>query len=87
MELDAEYSPEEVRWTATAGAPAGSTGLNATHSLEVAPGVYFVNWPEESGTSVSQVLDVNVLRITAFVTFDAPGGRGSAYQAGTLRVE
>jgi molybdenum cofactor biosynthesis MoaF-like protein len=46
--------------------------------------VFFISWLEKSGTSVSQVLDLNKMQVTAFVTFDASNGRQSMFDKGTL---
>jgi phenolic acid decarboxylase len=84
LELDAIYFEEEVSWSVTAGPPAGRSGTDKTHEIEVGPGIYFVSWIEETGTTVSQLLNLNAMRITSFVTFDADGTRASTFQTGTL---
>jgi hypothetical protein len=87
LEVEAEYvSPEKVRWKAVAGPPAGTTGENAMHSAEVAPGVFFLNWIEDNGLAVSQVLELSASTIMTFVTFDTPDGRSSSFQQGTVQV-
>jgi hypothetical protein len=85
LELDAEYGDGEVHWSVTAGPPAGRSGTNATHVAEVAPNIHFINWIEDNGTTITQLLDLNASVITTFVTFDSDGRRASTFQRGTIR--
>jgi MoaF N-terminal domain len=87
LEVEAEYvSPQKVRWTAIAGPPAGTSGENEMHSAEVATDVYFLNWIEDNGIAVSQVLDLEHEKVTTFVTFDTPDGRRSSFQEGRVQL-
>lgn len=84
LELDAEYLEGVAHWSVTAGPPAGRSGTDDTHTVDAAPGIHFVSWIESNGTTVSQLLDLNAMRITSFVTFDVEGERNSVFQTGTL---
>jgi len=85
LEVVGYYStPTEVFWEALTGPAKGSKGTESVNMAEVAPNVFFVNWVEKSGTTVSQVLDLDKLVVTAFVTFDTPQGRQSMFDKGTL---
>ena len=77
-------SPTEVSWEALTGPAKGSKGKESVDMAEIAPNIFFVNWVEESATTVSQVLDLNKFVVTAFVTFDTPQGRQSMFDKGTL---
>ena len=77
-------SPTEVSWEALTGPAKGSTGTESVHMAEIAPSLFFVSWIEKSGTTVSQVLDLNEMVVTGFVTFDTPQGRQSIFDKGTL---
>ena len=77
-------SPTEVSWEALTGPAKGSKGTESVVMAEIAPNIFFVNWIEKSGTTVSQTLDLEKLVVTAFVTFDTPQGRQSMFDKGTL---
>ena len=85
LQVIGHYSTQtEVSWEALTGPSKGSTGTESVQTAEVAPNIFFVNWIEKSGTTVSQVLDLDKLIVTAFVTFDTPQGRQSMFDKGTL---
>lgn len=84
MEFDADFGDGTVAWSATAGPTAGASGVEKVEAHEVAPGVYVVNWLEDSGTSVSQCINFNNGRIWNFVTYDAGGRRSALSQQGTI---
>ena len=85
LQIIGHYStPTEVSWEALAGPAKGSKGTESVHMAEVAPNIFFVSWVEKSGTTVSQVLDLDKLVVTGFVTFDTPQGRQSMFDKGTL---
>jgi phenolic acid decarboxylase len=77
----------EVTWEALTGPAKGSTGTESVNLAEIAPDIFFVNWVEKSGTTVSQVLDLERSIATVFVTFDTPTGRQSMFDKGTLTEE
>jgi hypothetical protein len=85
LEVEGHYrSYTEMGWRALTGPAKGSSGTETIHTAEVAANVFFISWLEKSGTSVSQVLDLNTSKVTAFVTFDTPQGRKSLFDKGTL---
>ena len=85
LQVIGDYSTlNEVSWEALTGPSKGSKGTESVHTAEVAPNIFFVSWIEKPGTTVSQVLDLDKLVVTAFVTFDTPQGRQSMFDTGTL---
>ena len=85
LQVIGDYTrPAEVWWEAITGPAKGSRGTESVNAAEIAPGIFFVNWVEKSGTTVSQVLDLNKFLVIAFVTFDTPQGRQSMFDRGTL---
>ena len=85
LEVIGHYSsPTEVSWEGLTGPAKGSRGKESVDLAEIAPNIFFVNWIEESGTTISQVLDLDRMVVTAFVTFDTPQGRQSMFDKGTL---
>ena len=44
--------------------------------------MFFVNWIEKDGTTVSQVIDVEKKTVEAFLTFDAAKGKRIAQMLG-----
>ena len=85
LQVKGHYSSStEVSWEALTGPAKGSRGKESVDVAEVAPNIFFVNWIEEAGTTVSQVLDIDRLVVTAFVTFETPQRRQSMFDKGTL---
>jgi hypothetical protein len=74
----------EVNWEALTGPATGTQGTETANIAEIAPDIFFVGWVEKSGTTVSQVLDLNKGVATCFVTFDTPNGRQSMFDKGSL---
>ncbi|MFN2445651.1 MAG: MoaF N-terminal domain-containing protein [Vicinamibacterales bacterium] len=84
LRLIGRYTCDSVAWEALTGPAAGTTGVERTYTHEVAPGIYFVSWAEESGTTVSQVLDLNAKSVTGFLTFGGEKGRQTLFMQGSL---
>jgi phenolic acid decarboxylase len=85
LEVKAHYqSATELTWEALTGPSKGTSGSETIHASEVAPNVFFISWLENNGVSVSNVLDLNNSRMTAFVTFDAGNGRQSFFDKGVI---
>ena len=80
-------SATELRWEALSGPSAGRRGTERIDAAEVAPDVYFISWLEAEGTSVSNVLDLRAMRVTAFVTYDAGNGRRKLFDVGRVEEE
>jgi hypothetical protein len=85
LEVKGYYpSTEELRWQALTGPSQGSEGVERIYSSEIAPNIYFINWLEAGGTTVSQILDMNRSAVTAFVTFDAGDSRQAVFDSGLV---
>ena len=83
LEVKAHYkSATELIWEALTGPSKGASGIETIYTSEVAPGVFFISWLENNGVSVSNVLDLNNSRVTAFMTFESGEGRRSFYDKG-----
>jgi len=63
---------------------AGTAETVSLHVRELYPGVYFVSWIEATGTTVSQVMDLNLNTTQTFWTY-ADGSDHWAGRAGELR--
>jgi len=88
LEVIGHYQePSQVSWEALSGPAKGSRGTESVAMAEVAPNIFFVNWVEASGTTVSQILDLYKMSATAFVTFETPEGRQSMFDKGRLTEE
>jgi hypothetical protein len=48
---------------------------------------FFVNWIEASGTTVSQVLDLDAGHVVSFVTYTAGGTRQGTLDRGALTID
>lgn len=71
-------------WEAVEGPAKGKAGIETVDAVPVGDALYFVSWIEEGGTAVSQVLDLEDMRVTAFISFDTPGGRQGQVTGGVL---
>jgi len=85
LEVEAHYkSGAEFTWEALTGPSKGMSGNETIYASEVAPNVFFISWLEHTGISVSNVLNLNNSRMTAFVTFDTENGRQSLFDKGII---
>ena len=85
LEVVGRYaSADTVEWEALTGPAKGTKGTERTHTREVAPGIFFVSWLESSGTTVSQVIDLDTHRVTAFVTYAAGAERQAMLDHGSI---
>lgn len=64
----------------------GKKDTERIHAVEIVPQVFFINWLEKEGPSVSNVLDLGSMRVFAFVTYDGGNGQGrqSFFDRGSL---
>jgi phenolic acid decarboxylase len=86
IEIDAHYvSDTELYWRATAGPPAGQAGTEAIQAVEVAPDIFFISWVEEGGLTLSQVLDLEDMKVFSYVTMDMGGRRSGMLQRGVVK--
>lgn len=59
-----------LRWEAVAGPDAGQSRLVPYDSVQIAPNLYFITWPEEDGTVISQVIDYDQLVVYTSLACD-----------------
>lgn len=80
-----------LHWRAlaeTVGDAAGE-GTEGFAYYEIAPGIYNLNWVEEAGVVISQIVDFPSGKVYAFMTWpdeEGRGGRGSLMHKGTLEI-
>lgn len=85
LEVIGHYrSDAHLEWETASGPQRGARGSESVHVAQVAPHVFFVSWLEKSGVTVSQVLDLDQSKVTAFVTFDTEQGRQSQFDRGAI---
>ena len=85
VEISGDYKgATEVQWEALSGPAKGKKGTETIQSVEIGPDIFFINWLEESGITVSQVLDFTKSTVTAFITFNSGAGRQSTLEKGTF---
>ncbi|MDM5187459.1 phenolic acid decarboxylase [Bacillus sp. DX4.1] len=73
-----------LRWEAVAGPKKGQTGEETITALEVASGIYFLNWIENDGLTISQILNLHEMTINTFMTFENGEGRQSLFETATV---
>lgn len=78
------YGADSVSWEALSGPAQGRTGTERTYVHALSPTTYFVSWVEASGTTVSQVLDLDSRRVWAFVTYPTGATREAMMDRGTI---
>lgn len=87
-----EYlSENELRWKALAKTAEGAPAIEEEPyvSYELGNGIYMINWIEESGLVVSQIVDFTRNKVWAFMTWPDENERGRRAQLlhkGTLNV-
>lgn len=87
-----EYlNDEQLQWKALAKTAEGAPSVEKEpySSYELSEGIYMVNWIEESGLVVSQIVDFNHSKVWAFMTWpddNARGHRAQLLHKGTLTV-
>ena len=63
--------------------PYGSAKVEL-NAAEVAPGLFFVSWVEDSGMTVSHAMNLNSKTVHCFWTWQDEGGRQGELHTGTL---
>ncbi|MFF5703101.1 MoaF N-terminal domain-containing protein [Streptomyces sp. NPDC012794] len=72
-------------WTALEGPMAGRSGQERLSVRQVGEGLYFVNWVEASGMTVSHVMDLGHSTVSVYWTYATPdGGRAGELHTATL---
>ncbi|MGE3301798.1 MAG: MoaF N-terminal domain-containing protein [Hyphomonadaceae bacterium] len=78
---------DRLAWEAVAGPAAGQRGEEHIFAVEAAPNVHHVGWLEaNSGTTVSQVLNLDTMHFTAFISYAVDGGREAHLGQGALEA-
>ncbi|MFD0352485.1 MoaF N-terminal domain-containing protein [Streptomyces sp. NPDC127110] len=73
-------------WTALEGPMAGRSGQEKLSVRAVGEGLYFVNWVEASGMTVSHVMDLGRGTVSVYWTYATPdGGRAGELHTATLQ--
>lgn len=73
-------------WTALEGPMAGRSGQEKLSVRAVGEGLYFVNWVEASGMTVSHVMDLGHGTVSVYWTYGTPdGGRAGELHTATLQ--
>ncbi|MFF4533136.1 MoaF N-terminal domain-containing protein [Streptomyces sp. NPDC001407] len=75
-----------LNWTALAGPLAGKSGQEKLTVREVGEGLYFVNWVEASGMTVSHVMDLRTKTVSIYWTYGTPDG-GRTGELHTAKLE
>jgi phenolic acid decarboxylase len=87
LEVQARYeSAARMHWKCLAGPAAGQSGTETIQCRTIREGLYFVNWIEKSGTTVSNLLDFFENRVAAFVTYNAGSEREGTLDAGLFSI-
>ncbi|PCG81804.1 hypothetical protein CIB93_33365 [Streptomyces sp. WZ.A104] len=75
----------KLHWEATAGPMKGNSGDQDLAVKKVNDGVYHVNWVEESGMTVSHVMDLNSGNVSVYWTYvNESGDRVGELHTATL---
>ena len=87
LEVEAHYeTTAQLHWKCLAGPAIGQSGTETIQCRTIREGLYFVNWVEKSGTTVSNLLDFFENRVAAFVTYDAGSGRQGMLDSGLFSI-
>ncbi|WP_327696714.1 MoaF-related domain-containing protein [Streptomyces sp. NBC_00459] len=54
------------------------------HTAEVAPGLFMLGWVEESGMTITHVMNLDALTVHAFWTYETGEGRVAELHTGVL---
>ncbi|RSS80371.1 MoaF N-terminal domain-containing protein [Streptomyces sp. WAC06614] len=74
-----------LSWQALEGPMAGHSGQERLSVRAVGEGLYFVNWVEASGMTVSHVMDLHHATVSIYWTYaTADGGRAGELHTATL---
>ncbi|MCB5179551.1 MoaF N-terminal domain-containing protein [Streptomyces sp. SMC 277] len=75
-----------LTWKALEGPMAGHSGQERLSVRAVGEGLYFVNWVEASGMTVSHVMDLRSRTVSVYWTYATPdGGRTGELHTATLQ--
>lgn len=69
-----EYvSPQHLYWSSKDSTHGYKEGEDRYHALQIEPHVFFVNWAEADGTTVTQILDLKAKTCQAFISSEVYG--------------
>lgn len=55
--------PKLMRWTCIQGPEKGASGTEHPDRFKIADNIYFASWVEKTGTHVTQVLNLNTMKV------------------------
>lgn len=71
-----EYiSPQHLYWSSRDSVHGYKEGEDRYHALQIEPHVFFVNWAEADGTTVTQVVDLQQRTCQAFISSNIYGDK------------
>ena len=73
-----------LKWTILAGARNGESEDELVDRRTIAPGIEFVSWTEQSGATVVQIADFNVMRLTTCLII---GGKRTVLEGRIERID
>lgn len=80
------YSPDgtSLHYEPLEGPGKGAQENVVLHSAEVAPGIFILGWVEESGMTITHVMNLGTSTVHAFWTYETGQGRTAELHTGTL---
>lgn len=57
-----------MRWTCIQGPEKGASGTEHPDRFKIADNIYFASWVEKTGTNVTQVLNLNTMKVYSTIT-------------------
>ncbi|WP_242285084.1 MoaF N-terminal domain-containing protein [Bacillus cereus group sp. BfR-BA-01394] len=78
---------KKIQWEGIEGVAKGARGEENITFRQLAPGIFFINWLEKDGFSVSQTLDLNKMTVYAYNTFEESGKRQELFRTGKLVLQ
>lgn len=74
----------KLHYETIAGPTSGAHEDVVLHSAEVAPGIFIIGWVEQSGMTITHVMNLNTATVHAFWTFDPGNGRVAELHTATI---
>jgi len=59
---------KSMTWSCIKGPEQGASGIEQTDRFKVADKIYFASWVEKTGTNVTQVLNLNTMKVYSTIT-------------------
>jgi phenolic acid decarboxylase len=85
LEVEAFYpTADSVNWRALTGPAPGTSGVERTHVVQLTSRRFFISWVESDGTTVSNVIDLDAMKVAAFVTWQSGEARQGQAEMGTV---